>query len=212
MSQPKSGGLWARLMSLGQDNDEKPAQPSAPPANPTDNGAAEPVAAIPVAEAAPVAEAVPVAEAPVAEPVAAVALATAEAEESPSIFDFPNLQIEPAAVPVLPTAEPAVAIPVAPPPVAAAAPPVAVEPPVAVAAPPAVAPPPAPPQPTAPSGPVMVKCPICQATAAATVKYCEDCGFLFPADAAVTMAVGGYPFLPKTRYANHEQSSHQRSL
>src|SRR5262249_46347819 len=41
----------------------------------------------------------------------------------------------------------------------------------------------------APAPPIMVRCPCCQATMQVPVNYCAECGFLFPADAAVTLAV-----------------------
>src|SRR5271168_1465972 len=74
MSQSRSGGLWARLMSLVQDKEEKPV-PADPPV---------PVVLPDVEELA----------IPVASP-AETPSAWAEPETpAPSIFDFPNLQID----------------------------------------------------------------------------------------------------------------------
>ena len=313
MSQPKSGGLWARLMSLIRDPDEKPPESAPPPAaKPDDNGAAVPAsagtapseirpsvaAAVPVAApAVAVASAVAVetpaaalATPPVSVPAEAPAALAAEsvpavvtfptepqtptqsASEGPltqptdspvvlaipaapaaSGLDVPILPTEPAPVPIFGFEEPATAL--AEPPAEPASPPTeldtapapsaevpavipavgemvappaaetivppaaeaivppaaeAVVPPAAeavippppaeaVAPPPAevIAPPPAeviaPPPP-----PAMVRCPICEATAKVPVKFCADCGFLFPADAAVTLAVGAAIHSPTT--------------
>jgi protein phosphatase len=233
MSHAKSGGLWARLMSLVEDKEEKPAETAPSPAvKPAENGAAPPAAG-PV-ETAP-ATAVAEAEIPFAEEEAPIPFAEEEApivppavaepeKPAPSPFEFPNMEMDTPTPPffdfatqehpVPHEAEVAPAEPASPAAVASLAPTL---PELFLHSPEPVAPP--------PSGPVMVLCPVCQSTAEVPVKYCADCGYLFPADAAATMAVGSAnspkprPAMPtmskvriKGRYELQEMTSEYRDI
>ncbi len=214
-NSPKAGGLWARLLSIGsgqQAKEEKPAENTvvAPPAP----VAEQPPAAIPVNQEVP--PPVPTAQ----ESVSPVVVAPVP----PPVPDFPNLEIGPSSREAAAVQEPLIleAVPVAPIALAPEAPiaPVAEPPetppvllvPAEVAPPPVVPVPPAAPAPVpetpaapaipvAPAAeaaptpvPVMLRCPCCQALNKAPAKYCDDCGFMFPAGAAATLAVNAAAF------------------
>ena len=214
-NSPKAGGLWARLLSIGsgqQAKEEKPAENTvvAPPAP----VAEQPPAAIPVNQEVP--PPVPTAQ----ESVSPVVVTPVP----PPVPDFPNLEIGPSSREAAAVQEPLIleAVPVAPIALAPEAPiapvaeppetppvllvPAEVAPPPVVPAPPAV-PAPVPETPAAPAipvapaaeaaptpVPVMLRCPCCQALNKAPAKYCDDCGFMFPAGAAATLAVNAAAF------------------
>jgi PPM family protein phosphatase len=173
-SEPKAGGLWSRLFTLGTDNDE--------PKPDADRKAAHAlVADAPTADAAP--ELAPLAALPIAEaPSAPVEVAELEPPvAAPAVPDEPVVAVvEPAEI-----LEPIIVEELDIEEIAAEA--VIEEEVPIVEAWPAAAP--EVPKPTArPVAPTAQPCPACGTVAKPGQRYCEDCGWMFNEAAPVVAA------------------------